>query len=247
MTRILLTIEYNGKKYAGWQRQENALAVQQVVEDALGVLLQQKVVLFASGRTDAGVHAAAQPAHFDYDGDFPIDRIPVASQTVLPEDIAILKAETVDGDFHAQYAAKKKTYVYKMYLSRENHPLLNDAHAWISYTEDRFDFEKARRACEKLVGTHDFAGFSNKGSNVRSTVRTIYAAELEKDGMFVTLKVTGSGFLYNMVRIIAGTVVYVGLGKRNVEDIEKILATQDRTLAGKTFPAQGLCLFSVEY
>ncbi len=245
--RVLLTIEYNGRNYAGWQRQENALAVQQVLEDALEKMLQQKIVLCASGRTDAGVHAVGQKAHFDYEGTFPLDRIPVASQTILPDDIAILDAVEVSPELHAQYSAKKKTYRYSMYLSRENHPYLNATHAWISYDESYFDFSKMQAACKDLIGTHDFAGFANKGSHVRSTVRTVYDVHAEKNGREISVTITGNGFLYNMVRIIAGTLVYIGLGKRNMGVIKQILDTQNRNLAGKTFPPEGLCLVDVDY
>lgn len=247
MKRILLTVEYKGSRYAGWQRQENALAVQQVLEEALEKMLQQKVVLIASGRTDAGVHALGQKVHFDFDGNFPLEKIPLASQSLLPEDIAILRAEEVSSDLHAQYSAKKKTYRYQCYLSRENHPLLNDTYAPVPYAESYFDFSKVKLAAKDLIGTHDFAGFSNKGSQVRSTVRTVYDVKVKKEGMFITFDITGNGFLYNMVRIIAGTLIYIGLGKRGTDSVEKILETQNRNLAGKTFPPQGLCLLNVEY
>ena len=247
MKRVLLTIEYKGTAYAGWQRQENALAVQQVLEEALEKMLQQKVILIASGRTDAGVHAKGQRAHFDYDGNFPLDKMPLASQSLLPPDIAILHAEEVPFDLHAQYSAKKKTYRYSCYLSRENHPMLNDFCAPIPYAESYFDFSKIEKAAKDLVGTYDFAGFANKGSQVRSTVRTIYDVQVKKEGMLITFDITGNGFLYNMVRIIAGTLVYIGLNKRPTDVIQKILETQDRTLAGKTLPPQGLCLMDVVY
>ncbi len=247
MKRVLLTIEYKGTNYAGWQRQENALAVQQVLEEALEKMLQEKVVLIASGRTDAGVHALGQKAHFDCESSFPLDKIPLASQSLLPADIAILRAEEVTIDLHAQYSAKKKTYRYQCYLSRENHPLLNDTYASIPYAESYFDFSRIERAAKDLIGTHDFAGFSNKGSQVRSTVRTIYDVKVKKEGMFVTFDITGNGFLYNMVRIIAGTLIYIGLGKRDTDIIKRILETQNRDLAGKTFSPQGLCLLNVEY
>ena len=247
MKRILLTVEYKGTNYAGWQRQENALAVQQVLEDALEIMLRQKVILCASGRTDAGVHALGQRAHFDYDGTFPTDRIALASLSLLPSDVAILDAREVPSDLHAQYSAKRKTYRYQAYLSRQNHPLLNDLYAPIPYEESYFDFSMIEKAAKDLVGTHDFEGFSNKGSQVRSTVRTIYDVSVKKEGMFVTFSVTGNGFLYNMVRIIAGTLVYIGLGKRSPDVIRKILETRDRNLAGKTLPPQGLCLIGVQY
>lgn len=243
--RILLTIEYNGKNYAGWQRQKNALSVQEVLEDKLAVLLRRKIVLSASGRTDGGVHALGQKAHFDYDGDVPVKKIAYAINTLLPDDVRVLSAEKVADDFHAQYSAKKKTYVYKMYVSRTLHPLKNDFYARIPY--ENVDFDKMRSACEDLVGTHDFVGFSSTGSGIKTTVRTIFSASLTRDGEDIVLEITGNGFLYNMVRIIAGTLAYIGVGLLPENAVKNVFATGDRKLAGKTYPAQGLCLKEVIY
>jgi len=243
--RILLTIEYNGKNYSGWQRQKNALSVQQVLEEGLALILQQKITLFASGRTDGGVHALGQRAHFDYDGKVPVKKIATAVNTVLPDDIKVISAEVVSDDFHAQYSAKKKTYLYKMYFSRTAHPLKNDFYARIPY--DKVDFEKMKRACADLVGTHDFLGFSSTGSGIKTTVRTVYSADLTLDGENIELKITGNGFLYNMVRIIAGTLAYIGAGLLPETAVRDVLETKDRKKGGKTYPAAGLCLVSVDY
>lgn len=243
--RILLTVEYFGKNYAGWQRQKNATSVQQVLEEKLSLILQSSIVLSASGRTDSGVHALGQKAHFDYEGNFPVGKMAFAVNTTLPEDIRVLSAIKVSDDFHAQYSAKRKTYVYKMYVSRTLHPLKNYHFARIPY--DNVDFEKMERACEDLIGTHDFSGFSSTGSGIKTTVRTIYSATLRKDGEDITLEITGNGFLYNMVRIIAGTLAYIGAGLLPEESVKIVLDTKNRKLAGKTFPPQGLYLKEVFY
>lgn len=243
--RILLTIEYNGKNYAGWQRQKNAVAVQQVLEEKLSLILQTKIILSASGRTDSGVHALGQRAHFDYEGKFPVKKMAYAVNTVLPDDVRVTEAVEVDGDFHAQYSAKRKTYVYKMYVSRTLHPLKNDFFARIPY--ESVDFEKMQRACEKLVGTHDFVGFSSTGSGIKTTVRTVYSATLTRDGEDITFEICGNGFLYNMVRIIAGTLAYIGAGLLPESAVSDVLETKNRKKAGKTFPACGLCLKEVKY
>lgn len=243
--RILLTVEYFGKNYAGWQRQKNATSVQQVLEEKLSLILQSPIVLSASGRTDSGVHALGQKAHFDYEGNFPVEKMAFAVNTTLPEDIRVLSAIKVSDDFHAQYSAKRKTYVYKMYVSRTLHPLKNYHFARIPY--DKVDFEKMERACEDLIGTHDFSGFSSTGSGIKTTVRTIYSATLRKDGEDITLEITGNGFLYNMVRIIAGTLAYIGAGLLPEDSVKTVLDTKNRKLAGKTFPPQGLYLKEVFY
>ncbi len=245
MARILLTVEYFGKNYAGWQRQKNALGVQEVLENKLSLVLQQKIILIGSGRTDSGVHALAQKAHFDYDGAFPIKKLAYAVNTTLPWDIRIRQAETVPDDFHAQYSAHSKTYLYKMYLSRTSRPLKELHYARIPY--DKIDFAAMKQACGDLVGTHDFKGFSSTGSGIKTTVRTVYSAELCQDGEDITLEICGNGFLYNMVRIIAGTLVWIGIGKLPTTAVKEVLVTQRRTLAGKTFPPQGLYLKEVNY
>lgn len=247
MKKIAMVIEYFGKNYAGWQCQNNAESVQNVLENKLSMVLQKKIKIFASGRTDSGVHAYGQTAHFEYDGDILPEKIAYAVNTALPNDIRIVKAFYVPDDFHAQYSAKRKTYLYKYYVSRTLSPIRNETYGQISYPIERLNFEKMEDACRQLVGTHDFAGFSSTGSAKMTTVRTIYDAHLEKNGDEIFLYITGNGFLYNMVRIIAGTLAFVAVGLLSENAVNEVLITKDRKKAGKTFPAKGLYLFDVEY
>ena len=247
MKNIALCLRYDGSRYHGWQVQKNDVTIAETVENAIFRVCGERLRVVGCGRTDAGVHALGQKAHFDYDGDFPLEKIPLASQSLLPEDIAILRAEEVSSDLHAQYSAKKKTYRYQTYLSRENHPLLNDTYAPIPYAESYFDFSKVEKAAKDLIGTHDFAGFANKGSQVRSTIRTIYDVKVEKEGMFITFDITGNGFLYNMVRIIAGTLRDIGSGKLAPGALATAIETGNRLDLGVTAPAHGLTLMEVFY
>ena len=243
--RILITVEYYGKNYAGWQRQKNALAVQQVLEEKLSLVLQSKIVLVASGRTDRGVNALGQKAHFDYDGFFPVKKIAYAVNTTLPDDIRVLDAIEVAPDFHAQYSAKKKTYVYKAYVSRTLHPVKNVIATQIPYAD--VDFEKMKLACSDLIGTHDFAAFAATGSHITNTVRTVYDAQITRNGEDIEFSITGNGFLYNMVRIAIGTLVWIGIGKLSVTAIKEMLDTGDRKKGGKTLSPHGLYLKEVIY
>lgn len=245
--KILLTIEYFGKNYAGWQRQKNALSVQEVLEDKLSETLSTPIKIWGSGRTDSGVHALGQRAHFVYDGTFPIKKLSVAVNSLLPSDIRVLDAVVASDNFHAQYDAKRKTYVYKYYVSRTLRPLKNDTFVQIPYDLNYLDFSKMERACKDLVGEHDFVGFSSSGSGIENTVRTIFSADITMVGEEITLTICGSGFLYNMVRIIAGTLAYIGIGRLPESAISDVLETGIRKKAGKTYPPQGLYLQSVEY
>jgi len=245
--RIKLVIEYNGKNYSGWQRQKNAPSIQQVLEERLSILTQEKVTLVGSGRTDAGVHAFCQAAHFTLEKSFPVGKIAYAVNTMLPPDIRVKYAETVSEDFHAQYNAKKKTYRYQMYIGRISSPLKDELSAHIPYDEGLLNFTLMENAVKDLIGTHDFKGFQATGAEKKTTIREIYNADIKKSGADITLTITGNGFLYNMVRIIAGTLVWIGLGKIPPTAIKDVLETGKRIKAGKTFPANGLCLVSVEY
>lgn len=247
MAKILLTIEYFGKNYAGWQCQKNVKSIQQTIEEKLSLVLQQKIKIHASGRTDKGVHAYKQVAHFDYDGKMKPNNIVLAVNTTLPSDIRIVEGIYVEDDFHAQYSAKKKTYLYKFYVSRILSPIREDTYAQIEYSIEKLNFEKMENACKDLLGTHDFAGFSSTGSDKTNTIRTIYDAHLEKKGDEIFFYITGNGFLYNMVRIIAGTLAFIGVGFLGQEAISEVLETKNRKKAGKTFPAKGLYLLEVKY
>lgn len=242
--RFRITIEYSGKNYNGWQRQENGIGVQQVIEDTLSELTGEKIIITGSGRTDTGVHAAGQVAHFDSDTKIPPEKLVFAANVFLPDDIKLTRCEIVSPDFHAQYGAKRKTYRYQTYVSRIPSPLKDDFYTQVI---PPVDIDKVRRAAEKLVGVHDFKAFCSTGVQKKSTVREIYSLKVIEDGQILAFEVEGNGFLYNMVRIIAGTLVYIGRGKLPESVIDDMLATGNRKLGGKTFPAKGLCLMRVEY
>lgn len=245
--RYKLTVEYNGKDYHGWQVQKNAITVQEVLESAL-CKIGIKTTTVASGRTDSGVHAVGQVVHFDSDVKIPCDRLPLAINAYLPLDVAVVKCEIVSGDFNARFSAKKKTYCYRFYVSRLRHPLLEINHYQVVKS---LDLDAMRAAANEIEGEHDFKCFEAVGSKVIDTVRTVYEIRFEtKDligGKEIEIYVTGNGFLYNMVRIIAGTLLYVGQGKLTAEDVRTIIEKGDRTMAGKTLPAKGLTLERVEY
>ena len=242
--RIKLTIEYDGTAYAGWQRQENALAVQQVIEEALTKLTRARVVIAGASRTDAGVHALGQTAHFDTESRIPPDKYAFALNTMLPADIRIRKSEAVSEDFHARFSNKGKRYRYLIYQSPNAGALNRNTHAHVIYP---LDDEKMRRELTALIGTHDFAAFAASGSVVKDTVRTIYSASLTRRGDELELLVEGSGFLYNMVRIIAGTLISVGAGRLEEGAFARAIQSGNRLDLGVTAPAHGLTLMEVYY
>ncbi len=269
--RYRAVISYFGEGYVGWQRQKNGLSVQEVLEGALSKAFGMPTSATASGRTDAGVHAEGQVVHFDADTSIPIDKIPYAVNTSLPNDVSMLYCEQTTDDFNARFSAKRKTYCYKMYVSPHRRPTLEKDHEHIIIP---LDVEKMIDASKVIEGTHDFKCFEASGSVVKTTVRTVYSIKVDvkkldavkslcadKSGNLngqncqngkmsdveICISVTGNGFLYNMVRIIAGTLTYVGEGKLTRQDVQNMLEKGDRKLAGKTMGAKGLCLVSVEY
>lgn len=256
--RYRAVISYYGANYVGWQRQLNGLSVQEVLEKALEKTFGAPTSATASGRTDAGVHALGQVVHFDADTSIPTDKIPFAVNTHLPDDISMLSCEIAPENFNARFSAKRKTYCYKIYVSKHRLPVLELDHEHITYP---LDLDKIEQAAKIIEGTHDFKCFEASGSVVKNTVRTVYSvdvatrhfdnATVRADGKFfdgeLSISVTGNGFLYNMVRIIAGTLVYVGIGKLTPQDVSRILETGDRKAAGKTLGAKGLTLMSVQY
>lgn len=242
--RYRLIIEYFGKNYNGWQRQTNGVGVQQVLEDTLSGLLEQSVTVIGSGRTDTGVHALGQAAHFDADTRIPAEKLVFAANALLPHDIKIKSCLEAAPGFHAQYDAKSKTYRYQTYVSRIPSPLRDDRFAQII---PPLDIDKIKRCAAKLVGRHDFAAFSSSGSQKKTSVREIYGIEVLESGDELYFEISGNGFLYNMVRIIVGTLVFIGKGKLPEETIDIMLETGNRKLGGKTFPAKGLLLKSVCY
>lgn len=256
--RYRAVISYYGANYVGWQRQLNGLSVQEVLEKALEKTFGAPTSATASGRTDAGVHALGQVVHFDADTSIPTDKIPFAVNTHLPDDVSMLSCEIAPENFNARFSAKRKTYCYKIYVSKHRFPVLELDHEHITYP---LDLDKIEQAAKIIEGTHDFKCFEASGSVVKNTVRTVYSvdvatrhfdnATVRADGKFfdgeLSISVTGNGFLYNMVRIIAGTLVYVGIGKLTPQDVSRILETGDRKAAGKTLGAKGLTLMSVQY
>ena len=244
--QILLTISYDGTNYAGWQRQENAIAVQQKLEETLSFLLKCDIKISGASRTDAGVHALGQRACFTVpELRIPLDKLPTVLSGLLPPDISVTAAEIKPPEFSPRFNALHKTYVYNMYNATHPNPLLS---RYSTFVPQKVDIEKMRKAALHFIGKHDFAAFCATGSSAKTTVRDVYACDLEllPTGI-IAMTINGNAFLYNMVRIIAGTVLYVGLGKIQHCDIPDIIAAKDRTLAGKTMPPEGLVLLDVAY
>jgi len=246
MKNILLTIQYDGTNYSGWQKQEGVVTIQQTMETALKEICGGNVELFASGRTDAGVHAYAQMANFTYDGNIPTHKIAYAINSKLPDDIKVLKGVEVNENFHARFSAKRKTYLYKLYLSEQPLPLKERNYLRIKYD---FDFISVIRAVRYFVGVHDFAAFTTAvDKREKETTRKIFSLKvLKKPDNEIFVYVTGSGFLHNMVRIIVGTLLEVGYGKIKPKGIKQIIASKDRKNAGSTVAAKGLHLLKVYY
>ena len=244
MRRIHLTVEYDGTNYAGWQRQSNALAVQQVIEEALARLTGERVVLHGASRTDAGVHALGQCAHFDTDSRIPGEKFSYAVNTMLPPDIRIRHSQEVPEGFHARFSARGKRYRYLFYDAPHAGALNRLTHAHSIYP---LDDRRMRREALTLLGTHDFAAFAASGSVVRDTVRTLWRADVTRNGNDVMLIVEGNGFLYNMVRIIAGTLRDIGSGKLESGALARAIDTGNRLDLGVTAPAHGLTLMEVFY
>ena len=242
--RFLLVCEYDGTAYCGWQRQINGPSVQQVLEETLAKLTGEPVTVTGSSRTDAGVHALGLCAHFDSATRIPPDKLAFALNTMLPPDIRIRESGPAPEGFHARYSACGKVYRYAFFNSRHDCAIGRQYAAHVPLElDERLMHEEAQALC----GTHDFAAFAASGSVATSTVRTIYRAQVTRSGETVALTVLGDGFLYNMVRIIAGTLMEIGTGKRAPGAIARAIATGDRLALGQTAPAKGLTLMRVLY
>ncbi len=247
MRNLKVTMEYDGAGYHGFQNQNNPdlPTVQSVVEKVLTELSGERTTIAGSSRTDAGVHARGQVFNFRTNWGIPVEKLPLATNGGgLPPDIVILSAEEVPMDFHAQFGAKAKTYSYTIYNARIPAAF---HHRYSYYVPQRLNVEAMAEALQGVVGTHDYSAFKAVGSSVRSSVRTIFDCQLEQNGPLIVLKLRGNGFLYNMIRIIVGTVLDVGKRKIGPQDIPRIIASGDRSKAGKTAPPQGLCLEHIEY
>lgn len=242
--RVKLIVAYDGTNYCGWQIQPNAVTVESVLNEALSSLLKENIKVIGASRTDSGVHALGNVAVFDTNTRIPAGKISYALNAILPEDIKIQKSEQVAEDFHPRHCDTIKTYEYHI-LNRE-FPMpikrYDSVHCYRS-----LNLEKMQEAAAYLVGTHDFKSFCSVKTQAETTVRTIYSAEVSKAEEMITIRVRGNGFLYNMVRIIAGTLMNVGTGHTLPCQVKAALDGMNRTLAGPTAPACGLTLVGIEY
>ena len=244
MKRIKLTIAYDGTNYCGWQIQPNGITVEEVLNKALKKLTSEDILVIGASRTDSGVHALGNVAVFDTETTIPADRIAMALNQRLPEDIVITKSEEVPLDFHPRYCNCSKTYEYHIINTRIPDPTRRLTNYFVSY---ELNPDNMRKAASYLVGEHDFVSFCNVRTDVENTVRTITALDILQDGDEITIRITGNGFLYNMVRIIVGTLIRVGRGFYEPEKVKEILEAKDRKAAGVTAPAHGLMLVEIRY
>lgn len=242
--RILLTVSYDGTNYAGWQLQENAVAVQQRVEEALEQLIHTPIRVTGASRTDSGVHALGQRFHFDTYSRIPADKYAFALNTCLPPDIRILGGREVPGDFHARFDAQGKRYTYRIHNAPHASALYRNMTAHVPY---KLDIPLMQSVLPDLLGTHDFAAFQASGGTAKTTIRTLTDVRLTQDGELLMLTVCGNAFLYNMVRIITGTLLDIGMGRKPADAFRTALATGDRLALGITAPASGLELTHVYY
>jgi tRNA pseudouridine38-40 synthase len=241
---LKLTVAYDGSGYHGFQRQANALTVQQVLEEALTALMGESIIIAGAARTDAGVHAYGQTVSFHTTSRVPTDRIPVAMQGMLPRDIAVLDAQEMPDIFHARFAATGKLYSYRILNSAVTDPLQRN---YVWQVPKPLDLAAMQTVLQQIIGEHHFGAFQSAGSSAKNPVRTLYDATCTYQGTLLEFRFHGNGFLYHMVRNIVGTVVNVGLGKILPDTFQQIFAGQDRRKAGATAPASGLYLLRVFY
>lgn len=264
MKRIRLIISYDGTAYVGWQVQKNGLAIEQVINEHLSALLGEEITIIGASRTDSGVHALGNVAVFDTETRIPAGKIALAMNQRLPDDIKIVRSEEVAPDFHPRYTDCTKTYRYEILNCRVRLPMRR---LYTDYVYYALDVEKMREAAAYLLGEHDFEAFSSAGGQQKSSVRTIYAIDIREESLgsaqmpagkeggqtedfepkLISITITGNGFLYNMVRIIAGTLEKVGMGIYPPEHVKEILESRDRSLSAPKAPACGLTLMKIDY
>ena len=244
MKRVMLTVAYDGTGYHGWQLQPNVITVESVLNEKLSELFGEEIRVIGASRTDTGVHALGNIAVFDTNARMPAEKVSYALNQRLPEDIRIQKSIEVPIDFHPRHQNSRKTYEYKI-LNREFPQPIQRLYAHFTYVP--LDIERMQKAADYFVGEHDYKSFCSVNTVAETTVRTIYALTVEKQDEMITIRVTGSGFLYNMVRIIAGTLIEVGKGRFTPEQVKEILEARDRTKAGPTAPAKGLMLYEYQF
>lgn len=244
MKRIKLTVAYDGTNYCGWQIQPNGITIEEVLNKKLSRLTGEEIRVIGASRTDSGVHALGNVAVFDTDTTIPPERLAYALNQRMPEDIVIVESGEVPADWHPRYCDTVKTYEYHILNAKIPDPTRRLTTYFVSYD---LDLEKMRRAAGYLLGKHDFASFCNVRTNVEDTVRTIYELDILENGDEITIRIRGNGFLYNMVRIIVGTLLRVGRGFYTPKQVKDILEAKDRQAAGVTAPPHGLILIGIEY
>ena len=244
MKRVMLEVAYDGTNYCGWQIQPNGITIEEVLNKKLSKLTGEEIRVIGASRTDSGVHARGNVAVFDTDTTIPPDRLAYALNRRMPEDIVIVKSEEVPADWHPRYCDTVKTYEYHILNTRVPDPIRRRTTYFVSYS---LDLENMRRAAGYLLGEHDFASFCNVRTNAEDTVRTVYDLDILENGEELTIRIRGNGFLYNMVRIIVGTLLRVGRGFYTPEQVKDILEARDRQAAGVTAPPHGLILVGIEY
>jgi tRNA pseudouridine38-40 synthase len=242
--RVKLVISYDGTNYCGWQIQINGITVEEILNRELSRLLKEDITVIGASRTDSGVHALGNVAVFDTYSKIPPEKMCFALNQRLPEDIRIQESCEVPLDFHPRFCESVKTYEYKILNRRFDIPVLR-LYTYFVYVP--LDIEKMKKAAEYIVGEHDFKSFCSARTQVTNTVRTIYELKLEKQEDIIKIRIAGNGFLYNMVRIIVGTLIKVGMGVYPPEYVKEILEACDRNLAGPKAPAKGLTLVGIEY
>lgn len=244
MKRVMLTVAYDGTNYHGWQIQPNGETIEGILNRCLSELLEEHVEVIGASRTDAGVHAMGNIAVFDTDSPIPADKISYALNRRLPEDIKVQRSEEVDGSFHPRHVTSCKTYEYRIYCAPFPMPVRR-LYSYFTYVP--LDITLMQKAASALVGRHDFKSFCSVQAQVETTVRQIDSLDVIQEGREIVIRVTGRGFLYNMVRIIAGTLMEVGRGHRAPEEVKQILEAENRAAAGPTAPACGLTLVQIVY
>jgi len=239
-----ITLMYNGTHFSGWQIQKNAITIQDEVEKAFSIILRQPIEIVGASRTDAGVHALNYVAHSFFDTDIENERILAGVNAILPDDIRVKSIDNCDEDFHSRYSAKSKTYIYQIDTSKYG-DVFKKPYVWrYKYP---LDYEEMLKCPKYFIGKHDFSAFMSKGGQAKTFVRTIFECDLKKEDETIIMKIRGDGFLYNMVRIIAGTILSVGRGYIKSSDIPDIILSKERKKAGITAPPEGLMLYDIEY
>lgn len=244
MRNLLLTIQYDGSNYHGWQVQKNALSVQEVFQNAVEKVFLKRLDVVGCSRTDAGVHANMYCLTIKTDMDITDYGVVMALNSNLPKDIAVIDCKEVDGDFHPRYSCKSKEYIYKIYNGKIRNPFYSNYALHYRYD---IDVDYLNRECKAFIGTYDYSGFSSSKCDVEDTVRTVKSCEVWRQGDMVYFRVEADGFLYNMVRIMVGTLIFINEGKIKKGQLKEIIKSKDRSLAGRTALPQGLYLNKINY